>query len=51
MLATPPLMAASQLWVELSALDAPRSLVATATFIATGAIVVYLVNHILGGQL
>ena len=29
----------------------PRSLVATATFIATGAIVVYLVNHILGGQL
>src|SRR5271167_2512707 len=28
----------------------PRSIVATATFIATGAIVVYLVNHILGGQ-
>jgi len=27
---------------------APHSLVATATFIATGAIVVYLVNHILG---
>lgn len=27
----------------------PRSIVATATFIATGAIVVYFVNHVLGG--
>lgn len=27
----------------------PRSLVATATFIATGVMVVYLVNHVLGG--
>jgi len=27
----------------------PRSLVATVTFIATGAIVVYFVNHVLGG--
>lgn len=26
----------------------PRSMVATATFIATGAIVVYLVNHVMG---
>ena len=29
----------------------PRSLVATATFIATGALTVYLVNHLLGGSL
>jgi len=29
----------------------PRSLVATATFIATGAIVVYVVNHIVNGVL
>ncbi len=26
----------------------PRSMVATATFIATGALVVYLVNHVIG---
>jgi len=29
----------------------PRSMVATATFIATGAIVVYLVNHVMPGSL
>jgi uncharacterized protein len=29
----------------------PRSLVATATFIFTGALVVYLVNHLIGGSL
>ena len=29
----------------------PRSLVATGTFIATGAIVVYLVNHLMGNAL
>lgn len=29
----------------------PRSLVATATFIFTGAVVVYLVNHLMGGSL
>ena len=28
-----------------------RSIVATATFIATGSIVVYIVNHVLGGSL
>ncbi|MGO9604128.1 MAG: YeeE/YedE family protein [Candidatus Binataceae bacterium] len=27
----------------------PRSMVATATFIATGAIIVYLVNHVMAG--
>jgi hypothetical protein len=27
----------------------PRSLVATATFIFTGALVVYLLNHLAGG--
>ncbi len=29
----------------------PRSMVATATFIASGALVVYLVNHVLGASL
>jgi len=29
----------------------PRSMVATVTFIASGALVVYLVNHVLGGSL
>ena len=29
----------------------PRSLVATATFIFTGALVVYLLNHLAGGRL
>jgi hypothetical protein len=29
----------------------PRSLVATATFIFTGALVVYLLNHLAGGAL
>lgn len=29
----------------------PRSLVATATFIATGALAVYLVNHLIGSSL
>ncbi len=29
----------------------PRSMVATATFMASGALVVYLVNHVLGGSL
>jgi hypothetical protein len=28
----------------------PRSMVATATFIASGAVTVYLVNHVLGGS-
>ena|SRR5262245_30222659 len=29
----------------------PRSLIATVTFIATGAVTVYIINHVLGGAL